>query len=192
MGYNVGMQRAWEPIPGSCDISDACDDLGIPAVRTGSLRPAWLGCPPLFGRVRTLTLTPDPDGDPLPDLLAALTAIPAGDVALIDLEGRPDAQCWGGRTAQAARRAGVSGAIVNGAVRDTAALRSLSYPTFALGTYPGRAKGRLKFSGADRDVLLGDQIVRSGSAAVADDDGLVFFPFDVAVEVFARARDLAG
>jgi len=186
------MQQAWEPLPASSDISDACDDLGIPATRTGSLRPAWLGCPPLFGRVRTLTLASDPAGDPLPDMLAALTAIPAGDVAFIDIEGRSDAQCWGGRTAEAARRAGVSGAIVNGAVRDTAELRSLAYPTFALGTYPGRAKGRLKYCGSDRDVVLGTQIVRSGSAAVADDDGVVFFPFELAVEVFARARDLAG
>lgn len=192
MGYNVGMQRAWEPHPGSCDVSDACDDLGIPAVRTGSLRPAWPGCPPLFGRVRTLTLTTDPAGDPLPELLAALTAIPAGDVAFIDLHGRSDAQCWGGRTAAAARRAGLVGALVNGAVRDTAALRALACPTFALGTYPGRAKGRLKFCGAGGDVRLGNHIIRSGSAAVADDDGLVFFPFDLAAEVFARARDLAG
>lgn len=192
MGYNVGMKRAREPRPGSCDISDACDDLGIPAVRTGILRPAWPGCPPLFGRVRTLTLAADTAGDPLPDLLAALTAIPAGDVAFIDLDGRFDAQCWGGRTAEAARRAGLSGALVNGAVRDTAELRSLAFPTFALGTYPGRAKGRLKFCGADRDVMLGTQLVRSGSAAVADDDGLVFFPFDLAADVFARARDLAG
>jgi regulator of RNase E activity RraA len=188
------MRLASAPFPGSCDISDACDDLGVPAVRVGGLRPTWPGCPALLGRVRTLTLTPTSDAaaDPLPEVLAALTAIPTGDVALIDLDGRSDVQCWGGRTATAARRAGVAGAVVNGAVRDVDALRSLDFPTFALGTYPARAKGRLTYRGAGRDVVLGTEIVRSGSVVVADDNGLVFFPFEVATDVLARARDLAA
>jgi regulator of RNase E activity RraA len=182
---------AVEPFPGSCDVSDACDDLGIVAVRTGGLRPVWSGCPALLGRVRTLTLAPDPDADPLPEVLAALAAIPAGDIAFVDLDGRTDVQCWGGRTAGAARRAEVAGALVNGAVRDVAALRSLAFPTFAVGSYPARAKGRLRFRGTGNDVVLGAGTVRSGSAVVADDDGLVFFPYEAAGEVLARARVLA-
>ncbi len=186
------MRLATEAFPGSCDVSDACDELGIPAVRTGGIRPVWPGCPALFGRVRTLTLAPDATADPLSDVLAALTEIPAGDVAFIDLDGRLDVQCWGGRTADAARRAGVAGALVNGAVRDVSALRSLEFPTFALGTYPARAKGRLRYCGSGHDVVLGAGIVRSGSAVVADDDGLVFFPYETARDIVARARELAA
>jgi regulator of RNase E activity RraA len=152
----------------------------------------WPGCPALLGRVQTLTLRSDAVGDPLPEVLAALAAIPSGEVVFIDLDGQPDVQCWGGRTAKAARLAGVAGALVNGSVRDVAALRSLAVPTFALGVYPARAKGRLGYCGAGQDVVLGTEIVRSGSVVIADDDGLVFFPYESAAEILARAHDLAA
>jgi regulator of RNase E activity RraA len=179
-------------IPPTCDVSDACDDLGIPAVRVGGLRPMWPGCRALYGRVRTFTLAPDSAADPVPDLLVALGAGAEGDIALVDIGGRLDLQCWGGRTAAAARRAGIAGALVNGAVRDVAALRSLEFPTFALGTYPARARGRLGYRGSGLDVLFGTATVRSGSAVVADEDGLVFFPYEAASEVVGLARDIAA
>ncbi|MET7878939.1 RraA family protein [Micromonospora profundi] len=177
--------------PGSCDISDTCDELGIPAVRTGLLRPVWPG-PPVLGPVSTLTLSAEIGGDPLADVLSALGAMPPGGVALIDLGGRVDLQCWGGRTTAAARHAGLVGALVNGAVRDSGELRGLEFPTFARGTFPARAKGRLGFRGVGHDVRLGGEVVRNGSAVVADDDGLVFFPYDTLPDVLSRARDMAS
>jgi regulator of RNase E activity RraA len=189
--YNRLVHEMGPPPPGSADVSDACDDLGIPAARVGGFRPMWPGCPPLFGRVRTLCLTPGESADPVSDVLTALTRCDPGDVALVDLGGRSDLQCWGGRTALAAAQAGVSGALVNGAVRDVATLRGMGSATFALGTYPARAAGRLRYRGTDLDVRLGAVTVRSGSAVVADDDGAVFFPFASLHQVTARARALA-
>jgi 4-hydroxy-4-methyl-2-oxoglutarate aldolase len=176
----------------SCGISDACDVLGVPAVRTGRLRPMWPDCPALFGRLGTLTLIPDPAADPLPDVLAALARIPAGHVVLVDLGGRTDLQCWGGRTAAVARRAGIVGALVNGAIRDVAHLASLHFPTFAAGTYPARARGRLAYVGSGLDVVIGTEVVRSGSMVVADASGVVFFPADSVSEVFAQSEKIAA
>jgi 4-hydroxy-4-methyl-2-oxoglutarate aldolase len=176
-------------MPSTCDISDACDELGIAAVRTGALRPAWTGCPAVLGRVVTLTLEPG-EGDPLPALLEAL-AEADGDVALVDLGGRVDVQCWGSVLATAARHHGITAALVNGATRDVAALAELGYPTYARGVVPARIRGRLTFTGAGADVVIagatmtagssaavekGGATVTPGSAVAADDSGAVFFP----------------
>ena len=186
------MPPGTQTTPDSCDISDACDDLAVPAVRTGRFRPIWPGCPALLGRVWTLALAPAAGADPLPDVLAALAAIPAGDVALVDLTGRLDLQCWGGRTATAARLAGIAGVLVNGAVRDVAQLHALRFPTFALGCHPARARGRLAFVGAGGDVAIGADIVRAGWTVAADDSGAVFFPAQATDQVLARAREVAA
>jgi len=177
--------------PASCDISDACDDLGVPAVRTGLLRPMWPECA-LFGPVRTLSLTPGDGADPVADLIADLARGRPGEIALVDLGGRTDLQCWGGRTARAAGAVGMAGALVNGALRDVSALRSLGLPAFAAGTYPARARGRLRYRGAGHDVRVGTATVRSGSAVAADADGCVFFAYDRVEEVVARARGIAA
>src|SRR5215212_6999625 len=96
----------------SSDLSDACDRLGIEAVRTGALRPLWPECPALSGRLTTVSLRPGP-GRPLTELLDVLAG--ASDrLVLVDLAGRADVQCWGTVLATAARHFGVLGALVNG------------------------------------------------------------------------------
>jgi 4-hydroxy-4-methyl-2-oxoglutarate aldolase len=173
-------------MPSTCDISDACDELGIAAVRTGALRPAWPGCPAVLGRVVTLTLEPG-DGDPLPALLEAL-AEADGDIALVDLGGRVDVQCWGSVLATAARHYGITAALVNGATRDVAALVELGYPTYACGVVPARIRGRLTFTAAGADVVIAGATVTAGSAVAADESGVVFFPAEATEAVLAWAR----
>jgi len=177
--------------PGSAEVSDACDDLGVNAVRIGGFRSVLPDRGPVFGRISTLTLVPDSGCDPLPELLADLAAIPAGQIALIDLGGHVDLQSWGSRTACVARQAGLAGALVNGSVRDVAMLRALEFPTFALGSHPTRARGRLRYVGAGRDVVFGNHTVPSGSIAAIDDSGAVFFPEEASVAVLAKARELS-
>jgi regulator of RNase E activity RraA len=173
-------------MPSTCDISDACDELGIAAVRTGALRPAWTGCPSVLGRVLTLTLEPG-DGDPLPALLEAL-AEADGDVALVDLGGRVDVQCWGSVLATAARHHGITAALVNGATRDVSALAALGYPTYARGVVPARIRGRLAFAAAGADVVIAGAGASASSAVAADDSGAVFFPAAATEAVLDWAR----
>jgi 4-hydroxy-4-methyl-2-oxoglutarate aldolase len=178
-------------MPGSCDVSDACDELGVPAVRTGAMRPVWPGCPALLATLSTITLTSGQDADPLPDVLAAIAGMPAAVVLLMDLGGRPDAQCWGGRTAAAAHRAGVAGVLVHGAVRDVDALAGAGFATYASGVYPGRAKGRLRYVGTGLPVTIGGELVHPGSLVAADSSGAIFVPPEYAGTVFTRAIALA-
>ena len=173
---------------GSSDVSDACDELGVEAVRTGSLRPLWPECSPLAGRMRTVRLD-NGTGTPLPELLEVLAGA-ADQLLLVDLGGRLDVQCWGTVLATAARSFGVRGALVNGAVRDVEGLRELGFATYALGVYPARIRGRLDLAAVDQPVELDGGIVESGSIAIADASGAVFLPDSGAVDVLALASDL--
>src|SRR3954454_13412051 len=173
---------------GSSDVSDACDELGVEAVRTGSLRPLWPECSPLAGRMRTVRLD-NGTGTPLPELLEVLAGA-ADQLLLVDLGGRLDVQCWGTVLATAARSFGVRGALVNGAVRDVEGLRELGFATYALGVYPARMRGRLALTAIDQPVELDGGIVEAGSFPVADASGALFLPDSRSVEVLALAADL--
>lgn len=178
-----------EPV-GTCDVSDACDQLGVEAVRTGALRPVWAECAPLAGGVRTVRLEARTDPDaPLPELLEVLAGA-TGQLLLVDLRGRLDVQCWGAVLATAARHFGVLGALVNGAVRDVEALRELGLPTYARGVHPARVRGRLGLAAVDEPVELDGGIVQPGTFAVADASGAAFIPDSRAGEVLALASEL--
>ena len=172
----------------ACDISDACDELGIEAVRTGVLVPAWAGCPAVSGPVITVRLEPGGDA-PLADLLEVLAGAADG-VVLVDLAGRVDVQCWGTALATAARRFGVRGALVNGAVRDVDGLRELGFPTYTRGVHPARMRGRVGVVGTGVSVDIDGGVVQPGAIVAADRSGAVFFPGEHEPEVVALAREL--
>ncbi len=181
--------RSGDPAPGSCDVSDACDELGVRAVRTGALTPVWHGCPPLRAPVATVTLEPAPGSPtPLTDLLDVL-ADARGCVVLVGLGGRVDVQCWGSLLATAARRFGVQGVLVDGAVRDVDGLQELRFPCFARGVHPAGMRGRLRLVSAGEPVDVDGAAVAPGSLAVADASGVVFVPHERRVEALALASE---
>lgn len=180
-----------EAFPASCDLSDACDGLGIAAVRTGALRQLWPECPSLAGTVRVARLEPAEGADsPLADLLEFLAGA-REHVVLIDLGGRIDVQCWGTVLAAAARHFGVLGALVNGAARDIDGLGALGLPCYARGVYPGAMRGRLRLVSVNEPVELDGQAVIPGSFAVVDASGAVFMPEARAAEALALAVERA-
>jgi regulator of RNase E activity RraA len=174
-------------LPGACDVSDACDELGIAALRSGSLTPLWPGCPAVAGLVTTVRLEPaGAESDPLPELLDMLEGV--DELVLVDLGGRLDYQCWGTVVATAARRHGIAGALVNGAARDVAGLRELGFPTYARGVHPASARGRLRLAAVGEPADLDGTLVESGSFAVADESGVVLLPARDAVAALDLAR----
>jgi len=176
--------------PTTCDLSDACDLLRIPACRTGAILPVWPGCPPVFGRIGTVTLAPRP-GAPLRGLIELISTTEA-ELLLVDLQGRTDLQSWGTVLATVARRYGLTGAIVNGATRDVTGLAQMSFPTFARGVAPATNNGRLEIVGANRPVTVDGDVVEAGWIAAADANGVVFFPPEHAEAVLAEAQRLVG
>jgi regulator of RNase E activity RraA len=173
----------------SSDTSDACDELGVAAVRTGALRPVWSPAPPITGMLRTARLVPGDAGSSFDDLLALFEE--SGPVVwLLDLEGRVDYQCFGGRLAGAAREAGVAGVLVNGAVRDIDELGAMAFPVYARGVFPAAMRGRLQLAAVDDAVAIDGVTISSGSYVVADSSGLVAFDAATADDVLRTAQKL--
>lgn len=131
-----------------------------------AIRPAWRGarvCGPAFPVECAF-------GDNLAVHLA-LERCTGGEVLVVDAHGHLAGYC-GEVLAVAAQARGVLGLIVDGGVRDSAALERLGFPVFARGVSiagtvkhePGRVGG---------PAVVGAVAVEPGDLVVADEDGVV-------------------
>ena len=81
---------------------------------------------------------------------------------------------------------GVAGIVINGAIRDSAALRAGRFPVFAAGvTHRGPYKdgpGEINVA-----IALDGMVIEPGDLILGDDDGLVAAPFDHAEAICAAA-----
>jgi regulator of ribonuclease activity A len=95
-----------------------------------------------------------------------------GGVLVIDGAGSLHTALVGDLIAELARSNGWSGLIINGAVRDSAALRGIDVGIKALGTNPRKSS---KSGAGERDVeiSLGGVTFVPGAIAYSDDDGIV-------------------
>jgi regulator of ribonuclease activity A len=108
-------------------------------------------------------------------LKSVLTEPGEGRVLVVDGGGSVHTALMGDIIAGLAVSNGWSGVIINGAVRDVAALRELPVGIKALGANP-RKSG--KTGAGDRDVVLefGNCTFPPGAQIVSDDDGVVVLP----------------
>jgi regulator of RNase E activity RraA len=83
-----------------------------------------------------------------------------------------------------------SGAVIDGGVRDTAYLRKIGFPVFALGEVPSTSVGHYRFAGSNIPVVCDGVTVSPGDIVTADSDGVVIVPRASAAEVLATAQDM--
>jgi regulator of ribonuclease activity A len=95
-----------------------------------------------------------------------------GEVLVIDGSGSLHTALVGDVIAELARSNGWAGLVINGAVRDAAALRGIDIGIKALGTNPRKST---KTGAGERDVeiSLGGVTFAPGQIAYSDDDGIV-------------------
>lgn len=174
------------------NLSDALDQLGIARCSVVGIVPRW-GKTKIIGRAVTIKMT-------------AAGAVPAkahlgvdaiynshpGDVIVIDNRGDLYNNCWGEILAMGARQKGVSGVVVDGAVRDVDACEVFGFPVHARGTVPLTARGRIVQEAWNVPVRLGDAPVRPGDVIVADVNGVVVIPVEKVQEVVTAAEDILG
>jgi regulator of ribonuclease activity A len=106
-------------------------------------------------------------------LLKSVLSEPSdGGVLMIDGRGSLHTALVGDLIAELARSNGWVGLVVNGAVRDVAALRGIDIGIKALGTNPRKSA---KTGAGERDVVvhLGGVTFAPGQVVVSDDDGLI-------------------
>ncbi|OBG95311.1 ribonuclease [Mycobacterium sp. E3251] len=147
--------------------ADLVDDIG-PDVRSCDVQFRQFGGRPQFaGPVSTVRCFEDNA------LLKSVLSQPsAGGILVIDGGGSLHAALVGDVIAELARSNGWAGLVVNGAVRDAAALRGLDIGIKALGTNPRKST---KTGAGERDVevTLGGVTFVPGDIAYCDDDGIV-------------------
>jgi regulator of ribonuclease activity A len=147
--------------------ADLVDDIG-PDVRSCDLQFRQFGGRSEFaGSITTVRCFQDNA------LLKSVLSQPGdGGVLVIDGDGSLHTALVGDVIAELARSNGWAGLIVNGAVRDAAALRGIDIGIKALGTNPRKST---KTGAGERDVeiTLGGVTFVPGQVAHSDDDGIV-------------------
>jgi regulator of ribonuclease activity A len=83
----------------------------------------------------------------------------------------------GEKVASLARDNGWVGLVINGCIRDAAALRGLDVGINAIGTTP-RASGKAGLGELDVPVTFGDVTFRPGDMLFSDEDGVVTLDAD--------------
>jgi 4-hydroxy-4-methyl-2-oxoglutarate aldolase len=154
------------------------------------LKPAWPGA--------TLAAPAYPVGCTPGDNLAvhvAVTAAPAGSVLVVDVGLVPDRGYWGEVLTTAAEAAGLVGLVIDGGVRDVAALAAHGFPVFS-STIALTGASKDQRGSVGRPVKVGGVMVAQGDWVVGDVDGVTVVPgsaLDEVVEAgLAREAKEAG
>lgn len=104
----------------------------------------------------------------------ALEVAPRGSVLVVTTENFI-AGYWGEVLTVAAQSAGLLGLVIDGGVRDTAAIRAKQFPVFTRGiSVRGTRKACVPSVG--EPIHIGGAPVHAGDLVVADDDGVVILP----------------
>ena len=107
----------------------------------------------------------------------ALSDCPGGHVLVIDGQGELNTALWGKLSTLAALRKGLTGVVIDGAVRDTSAIRKSTLPVFARAVVPN-AGGTEYLGEMGGAIQCGGQVVRPGDWVVGDKDGVVIISAD--------------
>ncbi len=108
--------------------------------------------------------------------------IEQGDFIVIDQSG-VDAGLMGSANGLAAFGSGARGFVTNGGVRDTDELILQKVPCWSRFVSQSMVQGRLAFDAKDVPVAVGGVAVRSGDVVVADGDGIIVVPREIAFDV---------
>jgi 4-hydroxy-4-methyl-2-oxoglutarate aldolase len=170
-------------------VSDILDDLGH---RDHTLDPAIrpLGHGEVIaGRANPFLVTEvhQIPAEPYAGEIGALDDIRPGEVILVAAGGSARAACWGELFSTAARVRGARGTLVDGYCRDARGIAALGYPVWCRGTMPLDCKGRTAVTAWRQPAVVGGLHVRPSDLVVADDDGVVIVPAELADETIRRA-----
>lgn len=150
------------------------------------LRAAWHGAT-LAGPAVPVQCTP---GDNLA-IHVAVTCAPRGSVLVVDVGDVAARGYWGEVLTTAALARGLAGLVIDGGVRDVAALEARHFPVFAT-TIALRGATKRSRGTVGRRIEVAGVAVSHRDWVVGDADGVVVVPREAVVDVVDEARARAG
>ena len=148
----------------------------------------------LVGRARTcrylMRRGPEGPHDPAarrvsPEIVLIESVAP-GDVVCIDALGVPTAGIIGDILTTRIKYRGALAAVINGAVRDTPYVKSVGLPIYCAAAHPAASGRDLVPVAYDVPVNMGGAQVLPGDIILADDEGVLAMPLDLAEYVAAH------
>jgi regulator of RNase E activity RraA len=164
------------------NIADAMDRLGVCA---GAISPVWAGARCAGPALPILTTAGDNAA-----IIEVLDHIEPGDIVVVNGLGYEDRALIGENLSERFAAAGAAGAVIDGAVRDRAAIEKMSFPVFARAVTPaGPFKNGPGVIG--ESVAVGGVVAAPGDIVVADEDGVAVIAQGRAPEILERAAAVA-
>ena len=166
------------------------------------LRNVWIrgafpiapGTPRVAGRAFTVRFVPAREDLATPEswtspksTRAAIEAMPAGCIAVIDANGCKDAGFWGDILCARMARRGVAALVSDGVVRDVAGVLSTGLKVWAAGVAAPPSVAGLTFVDWQQPIGCGGVAIFPDDVIVADQDGAVVIPAAMVDEVASLA-----
>lgn len=169
---------------------------GLRNVWMRGTRPLSPGQPRIVGPAFTLRFVPAREdlatpaswGNPI-STRAAIEAMPAGCVAVVDAMGITDAGIFGDILCARMRERGVAALVTDGVVRDVAGVRATGLPVWCQGAAAPPSVAGLTFVAWDQPIGCGGVAVFPDDVVVVDEDGAVLIPAAQLAHVVAEAPE---
>jgi RraA family protein len=111
-----------------------------------------------------------------------------GDVIVVEAGGELTNAITGEMMCTYAKKKGIEGFIIDGAIRDRASIKELRFPVYAKGTQP---RGPYKDGPGEINVPISCSgvVVNPGDIIIGDDDGFTVIPLQEAKFVLEKAKE---
>ncbi len=159
-------------------------------------RPLAPGQPRLVGPAFTLRFVPAREDLATPEswsspisTRAAIEAMPAGCIAVVDAMGVTDAGIFGDILCARMQKRGVAALVSDGVVRDLAGVLGTKLPVWCQGYAAPASVTGLTFVGWQQPIGCGGVAVFPDDIVVVDDDGAVLIPQKLLGEVLEAAPE---
>jgi len=167
---------------------------GLRNVWMRGTKPLLPGQPRVVGRAFTLRFVPAREdlatpaswGAPI-STRAAIEAMPAGCIAVVDAMGVMDAGIFGDILCTRMKKRGVAGLVTDGVIRDLAGVLATQLPVWCQGTAAPASVAGLTFVSWQEPIGCGGVAVFPNDVVVVDSDGAVLIPAALLDEVVAAA-----
>ncbi|MBA4175520.1 MAG: ribonuclease activity regulator RraA [Leptothrix sp. (in: Bacteria)] len=169
---------------------------GLRNVWLRGTRPLRPGQPRRVGRAFTLRFVPAREDLATPEswaspvsTRAAIEAMPAGCIAVVDAMGVADAGIFGDILCARMARRGVAALVTDGVVRDVAGVRGTGLPVWCSGAAAPPSVAGLTFVAWQQPIGCGGVAVFPDDVLVVDDDGAVVIPAALLDEMLVLAPE---